>query len=202
MPSKILLNDQESHFSEADLPALVVYGHKSGGSRFSIEMMVDLFFRGSKILFFTAFPMARDKFFEETAGYEANILYVDSEQKIAGAEQYQAIVIHSGNEPLYQQVVNTLPDMGERVVFIKNFETLSPDIVEHGVLLEKVILSGDIDNCEEIKSICKKKYNSIIVFSQLETNLPIEVPPLEQYTGFLKGYDRKGVVKLEIFDGE
>ncbi len=48
MADKILLNNEDYHIGESDLPCLIHYAPKVGGSHFSVAMVADLFLRGSK----------------------------------------------------------------------------------------------------------------------------------------------------------
>ena len=62
MADTISLNNEVYHIGEDGLPCLIHYAPKTGGSYFSVAMVADLFLRGSKILFLTAYPMAKDNF--------------------------------------------------------------------------------------------------------------------------------------------
>lgn len=83
MADKILLKNKEFHFSENELPCLVTYREKSGGSHFTVSLVADLFF--------TAYPMAMDNFLAQIAGNESKVIYVAGKASLAGAEKYQAI---------------------------------------------------------------------------------------------------------------
>jgi len=78
MADKILLNNEVYHIGEDGLPCLIHYAPKAGGSHFSVTMVADLFLSGSKILFLTAYPMAKDNFFQQIKGHHSDILNVSS----------------------------------------------------------------------------------------------------------------------------
>jgi hypothetical protein len=198
MAYKILLNDSEFHFGENGLPCLVHYKEKQGGSQFTVTLVADLFLQGSKILFLTAYPYAKDNFFEQTKGMESKIFFVENKEMLAEAQNYQAIILKSGDGDLYMEALKTIPDLSERVVLVKNFEVFDQNILDSSVGLEKIILSGDIDKSIAKKQISDKFYKTTITFSEPETALPFETPALDKYVGYLKTADKEGLVKLEM----
>src|SRR3989339_1582346 len=115
MTHKILLDDEVFHFSEDGLPCLVHYKEKQGGSQFTVTLVADLFLQGSKILFLTAYPYAKDNFFEQTKGMESKIFFVENKEMLAEAQNYQAIILKSGDGDLYIEALKALPDLSERV---------------------------------------------------------------------------------------
>jgi len=198
MTYNTLLNNKVFHFNENNLPCLVHYKEKTGGSQFTITLVADLFLQGSKILFLTAYPMAKDNFFEQTKGMESKIFFVKSNKDLIKAEKYQAIILKSGDSNLYLEALKTLPDLKERVVLLKNFEIFDKNILEKSLELEKIVLSGDLDNSVVKKQISNKAYKTTILFSNPETSLLIKAPELKKYTGYMKTGDKKGLVTLKI----
>lgn len=196
MKNTILLNDESYNFTKNDLPCLVTYAEKTGGSHFSITMVVDLFMSGSKILFLTAYPMAKENFLEQVGSDYSKIAFVDSIEELEKAKDSQVIMLESGNEALFNEVAKTLPDLQDRVVLVKNMEVFSEKVFDICVDLEKVILSGNIDTCVDKERISKKDYKTIIAFSKSEISLPIQVPELEKYNGFLLNENKSGIVKI------
>jgi hypothetical protein len=197
MADKILLNNETCHFNEADLPCLITYAPKTGGSHFSITMVVDLFLQGSKILFLTAYPMAKENFLEQVGEDHSKIIFVNSPDDLEKAKDFQVIILESGNENLFLEVSKILPDLKERVILIKNMEVFSEKVFEVCVNLEKVILSGDIDTTLDKERISKKDFKTIIAFSKPEIDLPIEIPTLEKYVGYLSSQNKSGLVAIE-----
>lgn len=198
MTHKILLNNKELHFTEKDLPCLIHYKEKQGGSQFTITLVADLFSQGSKILFLTAYPYAKDNFLAQTKGMENKRYFVENKRMLSEAHNHQAIVLKSGDENLFLEALNTLPDLSERVVLIKNFEIFDQNILKHSIKLEKIIFSGDTDKSVIRKQIINKKYKTIIAFSRTNADLSIKVPALDKYTGYLEGTNKEGTVKLEL----
>lgn len=196
MAYKILLNDEEFHFDEDGLPCLVHYKEKQGGSQFTVTLVANLFLQGSKILFLTAYPYAKDNFFEQTKGMESKIFFVENKEMLAKAQNYQAIILKSGDGDLYMEALKFLPD--ERVVLVKNFEIFDQNILDSSIKLEKIILSGDIDKSIAKKQISDKLYKTAITFSEPETPLPFKTPVMDKYIGYLKAADKEGLVKLHM----
>ncbi len=197
MANKILLNKQKINFREDDLPCLITYAEKTGGSHFSITMVVDLFLQGSKILFLTAYPMAKDNFLEQVGNDHSKIAFITSVEELEKAKDTQVIILESGNETLFNEVTKILPDLQERVILIKNMEVFSKAIFDVCLEKEKIILSGNIDTCIDKEQISKKVFRTIIAFSKPEISLPIEIPTLEKYTGYLLGNDISGIVTIQ-----
>jgi len=198
MPYKILLNEEVFHFGEDDLPCLVHYKEKMGGSHFTVTLVADLFLQGSKILFLTAYPMAKDNFLEQTKGMESKIFFVEKKEDLTEAQKYQAIILKNGDGELYMEALKSLTDLKDRIVLVKNFEVFNENILDSSVILEKVILSGDIDKCVAKKQISSKLYKTTILFSNPETLLYIKAPELKKYTGYLKTANKEGFVKLTM----
>jgi hypothetical protein len=198
MAYDILLNKKVFHFKEGGLPCLVHYEEKTGGSQFTVALIVDLFLRGSKILFFTAYPMAKDNFFEQTKGSESKIFFAENKKQLIEAQKYQAIILKSGDSELYLETLNSLSDISERIVLVKNIEVFKENILDQSLKLEKIILSGNLDKCIAKKQISDKRYKTIILFSEPETPLPVKFPKLKKYTGYMKSADQKGLVELKM----
>ena len=196
MADEILLNNETYHVKERDLPCLVTYKEKTGGSHFSVTMVADLFLRGSRILFLTAYPMAKDNFLQQVNGDGSETAYItDDNQTDLNA---QAIILESGNEKLFWKVEKKLSDINDRVVLIKNMEVFSDELIKYCLKLPKVILSGDVDKCLAKKRISEKEFKTIIAFSEPELELPFEIPALEKHSGYLRsnGHDGKVNVKM------
>lgn len=196
MVDEILLNDKTYNVKESDLPCLVSYKEKTGGSHFSVTMVADLFLRGSKILFLTAYPMAKDNFLQQINDAKTKTAYVTDENQ--SDLTAQAIILESGNEKLFWRIVEKMSDMNDRVVLVKNMEVFSDKLIEYCLNFPKVILSGDVDKCSDKKRISDKKFETIIVFSEPELELPFKVPALEKYSGYLWSNDHKGTVKVKM----
>ncbi len=194
MGYKIFLNDKPYAMAEKDVPCLITYRDKSGGSQLSISLVADMFLRGKKILFITAFPPGKENFIEQIKGGEEKISYLE---KIGDLNRSAPVIIlPSGNEGLLLECLEMIPDNDERIVFIKNIETFSVELFKklHG--RKNIILSGDLDNCADKKLITDNEFAAIIAFSQPETPLPITVPALQKYCAFFHGREQDGIMRL------
>ena len=198
MADKTLLNNKEYHIGEDGLPCLIHYTPKSGGSHFSVAMVADLFLRGSKILFLTAYPMAKDNFMQQIKGEESKTSYITDVSQIS--TDTQAIILESGNEGLYLEAVKKLNDLSERVVLIKNIEVFSDAVFDHCLKLQKVILSGNIDTCSAKKQISSISYKSKVLFNKAEADLKVELPSLKKYQGYLWATGKEGLVQVRMED--
>ena len=196
MADSILLNNKKHHFNGDNLPCLIHYLPKEGGSHFSITMVVDLFLSGSKILFFSAYPMAKDNFLQQVKGEESKVAFIADESKLDATAQ--VIILESGNEELFLKAVEKISDINDRVVLVKNVEFFSEAVVSYCLKLQKIIISGNIDKCVLKKQISKKQYKTIVLFSKLETLLNINSPELEKYQGYLWSNNKKGLVSVRL----
>lgn len=198
MLDKIQLDDQPFDISVDQLPCLISYSEKTGGSHFSVSFIADLFLSGSKILFLTAYPMATENFLKQVNDSGSSITQIESLEDLRRNIDTQVIMIKSGDEEFFMEVVDSLTDIDERIVFVKNIETFKQDTVKRCLGLEKVILSGDIDKCELKEEILKKTYTTTVLFGLSKIDPFLKVPPLKKYTGYLRSKDVEGVVKLKI----
>ncbi len=194
MTDKILLNNQIYNISEDKLPCLIIYAENVGGSYFSVTMAADLFLRGKKILFLSAYPMAKDNFLEQVKGNEDKISYITNINQLKSDSQ--GIIVESGNGNLFLDIVKKLDDIQERVIFIKNIEVFNVVVFNSYLQLRNIILSGDIDRCSFKEKINEKEFKTIIVFAKPKIKLPIIVPELDRYVGYLKSELEEGLVRI------
>lgn len=197
MKNNILLDGKKFDFNESFLPCLVTYKEKTGGSHFTITMVKDLFLSGSKILFLTAYPMAKENFLEQIGEDHSKIAFVNSVSDLENAKNSQVIILESGNEQLFLDIAKEISDLEERVILVKNIEIFSEKVFDICLNLKKVILSGHLDECVDKERISKKEYETIIAFSNTEISLPISIPELEKYNGYLQASNYRGIVKIE-----
>ena len=192
MADQILLNNEVYHIGENGLPCLIHYVPKAGGSHFSVAMVADLFLSGSKILFLTAYPMAKDNFLQQIKGSESKTAFITDESQLN--TDAQAIILESGNEKLFLQAIEKLGDLNERVVLVKNMEVFSDAVFDSCLKMQKIILSGNLDECSMKKQISEKQYKTVALFSKSETPLKVEPPELEKYTGYLWSEGKEGLL--------
>jgi hypothetical protein len=185
MLTKILQNAAQYKITESNLPCLITYGEGMGGSHFSITLTTQLFASGSKILFLTAYPMAREDFLEQVGLDHTRVDFVRSVDELIEASSAQAIILESGNEALFLEAINHLPDIAERVIFVKNIEFFSEAVFTASTIFPKQIFSGNIDACGYKEKIATRQWKTIVAFNQPALDIGIVVPQLEKYNSFL-----------------
>jgi len=141
--------------------------------------------------------MATDNFLNQVEGSGLSIARLESEEDLEGNEGAQALMIKSGDEELFMKVSELLPDVRERVVFVKNIEGLRGETLKKCLAFDKVILSGDIDKCDLKAEVLNKHFQTMILFNQPETDLGRKVPELEKYSGYMWGGEVEGIVRAE-----
>ena len=77
-------------------------------------------------------------------------------------------------------------------------EVFDDEVIAASLKLSKIILSGDIDKCAMKEQICEKQFKTIIAFSKPDIKIPIDVPELEKYSGYLRSEVKEGIVKVEM----
>jgi hypothetical protein len=194
MINKIHLNNNYFQFTENDLPCLIHYSEGTGSSHFSVTMVADLFLSGSKILFLTAYHMAKDNFIEQVKGRENDVLFVTSRDQLTTNKQ--AIIIESGNENLFLEALNSLDDINERIIFIKNFEGFNNNIILSISNKQKLIISGDLDSSPIKNELISKKFKTIIQFSKSSAPLTTDFPNLEKYVGYFWQDQKSGLIQI------
>jgi hypothetical protein len=194
MADQILFNTKVHHFTENDLPCLIHYAPKAGGSHFTVTLAADLFLHGAKVLFLSAYPMAKDNFFQQIAGMESQTAVVANTDQLN--KDAKALIIESGNEQRCLEAIRVLPDINERVVLIKNIEVFSNGLFNACLKLPKLILSGDLDRCSAKKHISEKQWKTIVLFTKPQIPLPFDPPVLEKHLGYLWTGEMNGFVSI------
>lgn len=194
MVDKILLNNQEFHPGEEDLPCLIHYTEGTGGSHFSVTMLADLFLRRSKILFLTAYPMARENFLKQVMGHEDDVSFVTQKNQIT--TEKKALIIESGKESLFTEAMRELNDLDARIIFVKNFESFHDDTIMSVALHKKLIVSGNLDISSAKKTLHSSRFKTIIQFSHSDEITSPLCPNLEKHTGYFWQSTKDGLVKV------
>lgn len=180
----LYFNEKEFQPTEELLPCLILYREKLGGSYFSVKLLAELYNSGSKVIFFSAYPAATDEFLK-LVDDESEVKIVSTEDELKESEAYQAILIQSGNEALFNKALDQLNDVESRIVFIKNFEKF-PEAVHDSLDLKNLVVSGDIDRSGVSEQVAAKAFNTKILFSKPAVDLGIEVPDLAKYEGYME----------------
>jgi hypothetical protein len=174
---KILLDDHEFHFSNENFPILIHGEEGSGASLFTISALADLYSQGSKIIALTGFSMANEEFCKQIG-----------EQKTD-----KALFFIKDQTEKFIDFIKTQNDINERIMLIKNIELQDKEVFDTVKNFEKIIISGDINNCPYKKILINKHFASKIYFSQFDLSLP----PLQKYQGYLISPSLNGIVSLE-----
>ncbi len=183
-------------FSVNDLPMLIHGKEHTGSSLFSITMAVHLHSQGNKLLIFTAYPMAKEEFLEQV-GHNSSVFYLENFGDLINAQEYQTIIIKSGDVGLCANVITNLNDIDSRILFIKNVDImLNDEIIKNLKINNNIMLSGDVDLSIYPDFIKNINYQTKIYFS--EASLIIEdLFPLEKYQACVIKNGNKFIVGLE-----
>lgn len=196
MVYQIILNEKVRDFDESIFPCLINYEEKSGGSHYSVTLVANLFKQGFKILFFTAYPMAKENFIEQVGLDEDKIAFVLKQQDLSVNSNKQCLILESGNQELLDFTLNNLPDIEERIILIKNIEKFEDKIISQVLAFDRIILSGHLDECSLKESIIKKEYKNIVLFNNPKVKLSVTAPDLEKYNAYFWTENEQGVVKI------
>lgn len=192
---RILLNTTTFHLTSAYLPCFIHGLEHSGSSFFSVAAVADLFLQGEKVLLFTAYPMARDIFLSLTTDRnDSGTIFTPEE--IEKEKEKTAIIVKSSDEKLFLETLEKLPDISERIIFIKNIEHFSEELFEAVKDYKKIIFSGDLDRCKFKDRLLRMDFKTNILFSTMQsTNFAL--PELGQYEGLLLGESIGGIVVVK-----
>jgi hypothetical protein len=175
----ILINKEKVNFTENDFPILIHGYCKTGASHFSVFLSANLLKNNMKVLFFTAYPEAKEEFRKEINNNETN-----------------AIVIDSGEEKVFIETLKNTPDLSERVILIKNMENYSPELFNAIKDLKLVIFSGNLDECKFADKLIKKNFSTKIFFSQSKIYPQDGLTELAKYTAKVTSDKYKGIISL------
>lgn len=198
MLNKITLNEKEFDFKEEFLPSLITYEEKSGGSHYSVSVIANMFSNGSKILFFTAYPMAKENFLEQVGLDDSKISFIQNKEDLENNKNKQCLILESGNQELLEYALDSLTDIKERVILIKNIEKFNDNLILKSLNFDRLILSGHLDESNVKEEIIKKDYKNIIIFNNPALELKVKAPFLEKYTAYFWTKDSQGITKVQI----
>ncbi len=190
-----LQNNKQIDFNVNDLPMIIHGREHTGSSLFSVTMAVHLYRQNNKILMFTAYPMAKDEFLEQIDNKDT-VFYLEDVQDIKKAQGFQTIIIKSGDKDLCAQVLLNLPDINDRILFIKNVDIILNNDIIKNINQEKILLSGDADLSMHKDFIKKFTYKTKIFFSESEL-LKEDLLPLERYQACVFRDNDRFIIKLD-----
>ena len=192
----VSVNNNPFSLTETDLPCVISYPEKSGGSYTSIVLLTQILSAGSKIIFFTAYPMAKNELLEQIGTDNINVFLLTENEQIEHAKDFQVIIIQSGNEILLRETINRIPDIEQRVLFIKNIENYTEETVLACMQFQKRLISGDINMCANTDFFRKTYWETIIAFAE-QVNLSIPVPSLEKYQAYVQSSRISGILSMQ-----
>jgi len=187
-----VLTKEEVKFSKTDLPILIHGKEHSGASLLSITVAALLHKDLNKLLIFTAYPMAREEFLKQIDNSE-NIFYLEKEEDLVLALKYQTIFIQSGNIDLFIKTVKNIEAVRDRIIFIKNIETINIPIYNL-ISTHPFMVSGDFESNLLHKDFINLKYNNKIIFNKLQGE---EQVSLEKYQAFVDGKIGKRIITIK-----
>ncbi len=177
----ILLNNQRIEFTDNDFPMLISGTEKRGVSFFSVCLMANLLNSGQKILFFSAYPSAKEEL-----------------RKQINKNEDKAIIVDSGEEQDFINIIKNTPDLNERIVLVKNFDIYSQELFKIVKELKSVIFAGDLDNCQFSDELISKDFTTKIFFSQSEKYPQEGLDDLPRYQGRMFSQKKEGLIRLDI----
>lgn len=203
MSKQIILKETKKPFVflESDLPILIHGIDKAGASLFSVTVATQFFLNNKKILFLTAYPMAKEEFLSQVAGSgkENQVFYLESPGDISNVVHFNGVIVRSGDWKLCLAVLETLSDIEQRIIFIKNIESiLTKELFLAVKMRDKLILSGDVDKTGFAEEIIVLHFKTKIIFSPPKENVGVDIPILDRYVGFIAGREH-GLIKLDDF---
>jgi len=176
-----ILTKEEIKFTKADLPMLIHGKEYSGASLLSITIASLLHKAGNKLCIFTAYSMAKEEFLKQIINSDA-VFYLEGEKDFEQALKFQTIVVQSGNTELFLKLVSYSSFEKDRILFIKNIETINIPIFEI-VKSYLLIVSGNLELNPLQRDFNDYAYNTKILFSPLAGET---IPSLEKYQAFLE----------------
>ncbi len=160
----MVVNKKEIQFENEDLPILISGSQGTGSSLFTIHLVHQLLRSGNKILFFTAFPAAKEDFKNLLSDDELKEAeFVEPGENIAGK---QTVVLLSGNEADFLDALEQLKNTDERILLIKNIDQYSQEVFNLVMDKENVIFSGNLDETAFLEGLKEKKFATEIFFSK------------------------------------
>lgn len=177
----ILINNGKVSFNKDDFPMLISGTPSAGSSFFSIELMINLFKQGEKIILFSAYEQAKQLFREE---FKDNI-------------NDNALIIESGDDNLFLEQLNKIQDLSERIILYKNIDNYDSKLFDKLKDRKLIIFSGDFDKCEFKEQLINKEFKNKIFFSypeSIQIENKIELP---RYSGYIIGDKYNGIIRVE-----
>lgn len=165
--------------NNSNLPLLISGGDGSGASFFSVSLVVSLFQKGHRLLFFTEQHFATDQFLEQSKISSDNYLIINSPEDFKKFERQAVVLIKSGEKDLFESALNNLDDLDGRIIFVKNIEkTLTNKTFQKLKSYQNLILSGSLPESSLQDDIKRINFTTKIFFTvdHLEDQRKIDLP--------------------------
>lgn len=190
-----MLDNEQFTFSTEDLPALIHAEKGTGAGRFSLALLIQLFFQGEPLLIVSSGTDVKDAFIEQTHA-EDKLGTITSLEDIKEQSYKQVLFILNEQQDLLPEVIRSLEDFSERVVLLTKFEGFSKESLALFYGHPKTIYTVDLNTSEAKEPLLQLKYMTKIFFSPLYNDFRLNLPPLEQYHGYYQGRTATGTVSL------
>jgi hypothetical protein len=184
--SDITLDNKPFVFDESFLPCIITGAEGSGASNFSIALVASLINRQIKVIFFTAFPMAKENLFAQIG--KDNVQLINGKNDLHSISEDSSLVVKSGDVSLLKQLVSEINNIEEYILFIKNIEEYDDGVLAKFCEFNKIILSGSIDECSYKDQLTKMNWGSKVEFN---------APQLLKYEAYLESKYLNGVLRLK-----
>ncbi len=194
MKNKITLDNNSFHFNDSSLPCLITWADKSWASFFSICLVSNLIQQWNKIVFFTAFPMAKEELINQI--WNKKLYEINKKSDLENIPNDKSLITKSWDKKLFQQTIWNIKNLNEYIIFIKNIEEYDESILDWIPENQKIILSGNIDTCSFKERILNKTRESKIIFT-IPKDSDIKIPKLEKYESHLINKKISGILRLE-----
>ncbi len=168
----ILLNREPLTIASLEFPILVNGADKTGASHFSIELLAALYAENHNILFFSGYEMAKTAF-KRCVG--------DS------FDPERVRILEDANEAQLIEAVHTMPDINDRLIYIKNFDLYAPETMREIVRFPKLLFMGSMDQA---------KAKEVLAHIDWKTKMWFGRPEVEQYYGVMESNELSGIVHI------
>ena len=197
MSWEILLNNTPHTFTSEDLPALIHAEKGQGAGLFSLNLLLQLYHQGEPILIISTGQDVKDTFISETTNSN-DLGEITSSEDISTLSDKQALFLSVEHQGLVQDIIQSLEDFQERIVYISKFEGLSQETLTSFYGHTKTIYVGDLNTSEAKEPLLQLKYNAKIFFSPLHNDFRLHLPKdLPEHHGYYQGRIDQGTVCLQ-----
>jgi len=172
---KILLGGHDLDIIKLSFPLLIHGEEGSGASFYTISLAANLYTAGFTILFLCGYEMAEKKFIEQVEKMDKNKIQFFVKERV---EEFKEVLTHINEDT---------------VIVIKNIELFAEDIFEFVSSRNKLIISGDINQCAFKDKIFEMHFDTRIFFSRLEK---FDIPAMNKYEGYLLSTIGNGITKI------